>query len=140
MILDYKTGPAKASEWLSERPDAPQLPLYAILAETQTLAGVAFAHVRAGKDLGLTGLATSADVGIKVGRNAPQNLEQQVEEWRQVLTRLAEDFGDGDVRVRPKQYPTTCEFCGQRGLCRVNGAALEDDETEGASVSEVEGG
>ena len=142
VILDYKTGPAKASDWLSERPDAPQLPLYAILAETETLAGVAFAHVRAGKDLGLSGLAVSKDVGIKTGRNAPPNLEQQVEDWRRVLTRLAEEFGGGDVRVRPKQYPTTCEFCGQRGLCRVNGAVLEDDETEGegASVSEVEGG
>ncbi len=140
VILDYKTGHAAASEWMSERPDAPQLPLYAILSETEKLAGVAFAQVRAGKDRGLHGLAVSKDVGIKIGRNAPENLELQVEDWRRVLTRLAEEFAGGDVRVRPKQYPQTCEFCGQRGLCRVNGAALDDDETKGESLSEVEGG
>jgi ATP-dependent helicase/nuclease subunit B len=55
----------------------------------------------------------------------------QVEEWREVLTKLAEQFAAGDARVQPKSYPKTCEYCGQRLLCRVVGATLEETEDEG---------
>ena len=61
------------------------------------------------------------------------SLDAQVEEWRRVLTNLAEDFYHGDVRVRPKRYPLTCEHCGQRMLCRLDGAALEEDDDESAT-------
>jgi ATP-dependent helicase/nuclease subunit B len=133
IIIDYKTGQAKPSDWLSERPDAPQLPLYAVLAEAAQLEAVAFGQVRAGKDMGLQGFATSETAGITMPRQRPSNLEEQVEEWRHVLTSLAEDFYHGDARVRPKSFPTTCAYCAQRLLCRVDAAAFEeemdDDET-----------
>jgi ATP-dependent helicase/nuclease subunit B len=133
IIIDYKTGLAKPADWLTERPDAPQLPLYAILPETQQLEAVAFAQVRAGKEMGLHGFATSRDVLVKTTK-LPQGvatLEVQVEEWRRVLTKLAEDFYRGDTRVRPKNYPVTCAHCGQRLLCRLNAAELGgDEETE----------
>ncbi len=32
VLIDYKTGAAGTKDWLGERPDAPQVPLYAILA------------------------------------------------------------------------------------------------------------
>jgi RecB family exonuclease len=136
IIIDYKTGRAKPSDWLTERPDAPQLPLYAILSEAPQLEAVAFAQVRAGKDMGLHGFATSKDVLVKTAKLPPgvANLEEQVEEWRRVLTKLAEDFYRGDTRVHPKNYPVTCKHCGQRLLCRLDAAALsgdEESETEG---------
>ena len=53
-------------------------------------------------------------------------LEEQVERWRQVLTKLAEDFYRGDTRVRPKNYPATCKHCGQRLLCRLDASLLEE--------------
>lgn len=135
IIIDYKTGAAKPNDWLSERPDAPQLPLYAILSEAERLEGVAFAQVRAGNDRGLRGFATSENAGIKTAK-LEVSLDAQVEEWRRVLSRLAEEFHEGDVRVRPKNYPTTCKHCGQRLLCRLDAAAMQADDDD--SVTEVE--
>ena len=131
IIIDYKTGAAKPGDWLSERPDKPQLPLYAVLSEAVQLEAVAFAEVRAGKDMGLQGFAASETAGIRMPKQHPADLEEQVEEWRQVLTSLAEDFSNGDARVRPKNFPSTCTYCAQRVLCRVDPASFEaemDDE------------
>lgn len=131
IIIDYKTGVAKPNEWLSDRPDAPQLPLYAVLSEAVQLEAIAFGQVRAGKDMGLQGFSISEESGIRMPRQRPANLAEQVEEWRQVLTSLAEDFYTGDTRVRPKSFPTTCTYCAQRLLCRIDAASFEeamDDE------------
>jgi ATP-dependent helicase/nuclease subunit B len=70
-----------------------------------------------------------------------ENFAAQVEEWRDVLTKLAEQFAAGEARVRPKSYPKTCAYCGQRMLCRVSEANLEkiDDEEPGDSPG-VSGG
>jgi ATP-dependent helicase/nuclease subunit B len=130
IIIDYKTGAAKPSEWLSARPQAPQLPLYAVLSEAEQLEAVAFGHIRAGKDMGLQGFATSADAGIRVPRQHPANLEAQVAEWRQVLTSLAEDFYHGDIRIRPKSFPSTCTYCAQRLLCRIDPASFDQEDDE----------
>ena len=136
IIIDYKTGQAKPSDWETERPDAPQLPLYAILSEAPQLEAVAFAQIRAGKDMGLNGYATRSETLMKRPARLPAGiatLEAQVTEWRRVLTKLAEDFYRGDTRVRPKNYPATCKHCGQRLLCRLDAVALSgdhEDETE----------
>jgi ATP-dependent helicase/nuclease subunit B len=130
IIIDYKTGAANPNEWLSNRPDAPQLPLYAVLSDAEKLEAVAFGQVRAGKDMGLQGFAISDESGIRMPKQHPENLDQQVDEWRRVLTSLAEDFYNGDIRVRPKSFPTTCTYCAQRILCRVDAASLEETTDE----------
>jgi ATP-dependent helicase/nuclease subunit B len=140
IIIDYKTGAAAPKDWLTERPDAPQLPLYAILSQAPVLEAVAFGQVRAGKDMGLHGFATSSGALMKTAK-LPQGvatLEEQVEEWRHVLTTLAEDFYRGDTRVRPKKYPETCKHCGQRLICRIDVTEREDDSDE--ADGEVMGG
>lgn len=84
--------------------------------------------------MGLQGFSTSDRSGIRIPKQRPADLKEQVEEWRRVLTSLAEDFAGGDIRVRPKRYPTTCSYCAQRLLCRIDPASfeeeLDDDETE----------
>ncbi|NYF80445.1 PD-(D/E)XK nuclease family protein [Granulicella arctica] len=140
VILDYKTGDASPSAWLTERPDEPQLPLYAVLSESTDIAGVAFAKVRVGKDMELHGYETQSGILLKSAKlkDAP-TLEDQVEQWRRVLTSLAEDFHGGDIRVRPKKYPTTCEYCTQRLLCRLDISQLEDN-TDDESEAETDRG
>ena len=131
ILLDYKTGQAKPQTWLTDRPDAPQLPLYATLSDATRLQAVAFAQVRIGKDMMLTGYATDDEtLTKKVALTEAPTLEAQVDRWREVLTRLATDFHQGDVRVNPKDYPTTCKHCAQRILCRLDPATLEDDFDE----------
>jgi ATP-dependent helicase/nuclease subunit B len=67
-------------------------------------------------------------------------LAEQVERWREVLVRLAEEFYNGDASVRPKSYPTTCEYCEQRVLCRLDVTSLEEeDEHDGADAADEVG-
>jgi ATP-dependent helicase/DNAse subunit B len=137
LILDYKTSAADPKEWKGERPDQPQIPLYAILAqqEGRHVGGVAFALLRPGKKLELTGYADNTAL-LKPGKAKPAEgatLEDQINSWRVTLTNLASDFAAGITRVDPKKYPDTCKHCGQRILCRLNPdllapTALEDEE------------
>jgi ATP-dependent helicase/nuclease subunit B len=136
VILDYKTGDARAAGWLTDRPDEPQLPLYAVLAGSPRLAGVAFAQVRAGKDMSLHGYQTEDGILPKPTRLNAATLDAQVDEWRHILTQLAEDFHSGDLRVRPKNYPTTCEHCAQRILCRLDLTILHTDPNADAEAEE----
>lgn len=46
-LIDYKTGRATPNSWLGERPDEPQLPLYAVTAKEEVSA-VAFAKLKRG--------------------------------------------------------------------------------------------
>ena len=142
VLIDYKTGHASPDDWLTNRPDAPQLPLYAILSTADRLQGVAFGLVRAGDRRALRGYAAADGVlpGMARMKEAP-TLEAQVARWRQVLVQLAEEFHQGDVRVRPKSYPETCARCGQRLLCRLDVNSMQDEgEERGATASEEDRG
>jgi ATP-dependent helicase/nuclease subunit B len=130
IILDYKTGLAKPADWQGDRPDAPQLPLYAVVSESQQLSGVAFATVRPGLPMGLAGFESQPGVLPKAARLKTASLDAQVEQWRATLTQLAEDFHSGHAEVSPKQYPSTCRYCEQRLLCRLNLTSLEADAIE----------
>ena len=134
LVLDYKTGLAGPTDWHGERPEEPQLPLYAALREPGTVAGIAFASLRAGTEIGLSGLAAGEGILPKAIKSAFETLDDQIADWHRILTYLAQDFAEGDARVRPKSYPKTCEFCQQRILCRLDPASLEelneDEETD----------
>jgi ATP-dependent helicase/nuclease subunit B len=141
VVIDYKTGLASPNDWLTNRPDAPQLPLYAILSDPEQLKGVAVGLVRAGEGMDLKGYATAPGVLRKATPMKFASLEEQVAEWQRVLERLAEDFASGDARVAPKKYPTTCTRCAQRILCRLDVSLLENgEEEEGESAAEVNRG
>jgi ATP-dependent helicase/nuclease subunit B len=141
LVIDYKTGRVSTSDWLSERPDAPQLPLYTVVSDAAQLGGVAFARLRVGKEMGWKGFVAGDGVLLKPDRLKTESFTAQVEEWREVLTRLAEQFAAGEAGVRPKSYPKTCTYCGQRLLCRVVGENLEEmDEEETGDSPGVSGG
>ena len=120
VILDYKTSDnLHVEDWDGERPDAPQLPLYAVksglLAE-----GVFYAKLVPGdtKLLGHTGDA----------------LAWREPEWRRVVDQLGSSFVRGDAAVDPKYPGKTCELCDLHSLCRIAevraGAAAEDEAGE----------
>ncbi len=134
VVIDYKTGRTEASGWLTTRPDAPQLPLYAVVAGEEELAGVAFGVVRAGKNMDWKYIASDPTIlGRQAGRPAKMDagsFAEQVEMWRSVLTELATQFATGDARVAPKWFPQTCERCAHRILCRVNPIEVEEMDDE----------
>jgi probable DNA repair protein len=130
IILDYKTGKATPSDWLSDRPNQPQLPLYAVVSGTPHLAGVAFAIIRPGQELALCGYQAHDGVLPKASKLQAASFDAQLEEWHDVLTALAEDFHSGEARVAPKSYPQTCTYCAQRLLCRLDPSTLDADSLD----------
>jgi ATP-dependent helicase/nuclease subunit B len=139
ILIDYKTGKCSTAEWLGDRPDKPQLPLYAIAGELGNVGGIGFASLRPGeKDLWLRGATRTPNVFPPMKRRSAElDFDQQMQEWQETLLDLADSFAAGDAAVGPKKYPKTCEHCGQRLLCRLDPATLmelsdeedfEDDE------------
>ena len=128
VILDYKTGECRPSDWDGSRPDAPQLPIYAVTADA-LVAGVFFGRLKTGA-LGFRGLADSE--GIVPDVKAPDDqppLEETIAEWRTVLDRLGSEFRSGQAIVDPKDPRKTCGNCALPPLCRIRqpAAGLEED-------------
>ena len=143
IIVDYKTGGAKAAQWQGERPDEPQLPLYAVLAnaaEPETpLTDVAFAQIRAGREMAFESFLTKITSEKQAGKRPGLSFEEQLVKWRKVLEDLARQFYRGEARVDPKNYPITCTHCAQRILCRLNPAAFDEDLDEEAAFDPANG-
>lgn len=143
VIIDYKTGGAKAAQWEGARPDEPQLPLYAVItraARPETpLADIAFAQIRAGKEMAFDSLSEKIPAHKPARRKQTKPIEDQLDEWQRVLEDLARAFHSGHAAVDPKHYPKTCEHCAQRILCRLNPAAFDEELDEEASVDSGNG-
>jgi ATP-dependent helicase/nuclease subunit B len=136
VLVDYKTGAdVDPKQWAGPRPDDPQLPLYTLLAEADELKGVAFAKVRAGQQMKWHGYQAEEGI-LPRSRTNVRDVALLAEEWRETLTRLAEDFAAGKADVSPKSFEVNCKRCGQRLLCRVDRSLLEgaaddvEEETE----------
>ncbi len=141
ILIDYKTGKPKYKEWLGERPDEPQLPLYAIAGNVDDLRDVYFAVVRPAADERRLIGAVSGNAG-RILPNSKQPAMSAADadaafgalrhEWRNALEGISLEFLAGVATVSPKESATTCKFCPFSGLCRVaetkQVADTEEDE------------
>ncbi|MBI4006516.1 MAG: PD-(D/E)XK nuclease family protein [Gammaproteobacteria bacterium] len=123
IIIDYKIGDVKVNAWFSERPDEPQLPLYAV-TNAGELAALAFARIKRGVS-GFIGLADGNDIipGIRdvseiKEAQAIANWQELISGWKKILSQLAADFREGDARVSPKNADT-CKICDLHAFCRI---------------------
>lgn len=136
LVIDYKTGACSTGDWLGERPQQPQLPLYSVLLEddAEQVAGVVFAQVRAGHggprlvgagDVGLEthGVAPAADLRGE----APPGWPQLKTQWREALQRLADEFIEGRADVAPYSR-ASCTYCALPALCRIDHRSVADAE------------
>lgn len=131
VILDYKTGKIAPHKWEGERPDDPQLPLYAITtSDDSKLAGIIFAHMKTGS-MGFRGL--QAQPGIAPGAalaGSAAGMQEEIARWRAVLTNLGERFAAGDTSVDPKTHKA-CRNCDLPAFCRIaelrERSAADDD-------------
>ncbi len=146
-VIDYKTGSPSVSGWLGDRPDDPQLPLYALATGDEVMA-VAFACLRKG-GLGFSGLAREEGLlpGVgtvdshRTGGKLHATWEELLEGWREATARLAAEFAAGEARVDPKKRFASCAHCDLAALCRVRealGAAEAGDEGEEGEEGEAE--
>jgi probable DNA repair protein len=123
-LIDYKTGRATPRSWMGERPDEPQLPLYAINAG-ENVTAVAFARLQPGamKFSGFS-LKEKEIPGVR----AAKSWSGLIASWKKELESLASGFAAGDARVDPKNGLASCRYCGLQPLCRVHErlSCLED--------------
>lgn len=115
LLLDYKTGEVRIDDWDSDRPDDPQLPLYAILMNPKP-AAMAFARVSK-KQMALCGVGTWDEAFIQQEDEA--SWQARLAQWEQSLTNIAEEFKAGYAAVAPKYGAHTCQFCDCQLFCRV---------------------
>ena len=126
-IIDYKTGSrVTASDWAGERPDDPQLPLYAVTAP-EAVSALAFAKLRAG-DMKFSGFSLKEKEipGVKQAKS----WGGLVATWKAGLESLASGFAAGDARVDPKKGLATCRNCDLQPLCRVHERLNALDESK----------
>jgi probable DNA repair protein len=113
-VIDYKTGRTTPQEWMGERPDDPQVPLYALNAED--VSAVAFAKLKTG-EMRYMGFSRGKDAIPKV--QTAKNWDALVAGWRRELEVLGAGFAAGEARVDPKKHLETCRKCDLQPLCRV---------------------
>jgi ATP-dependent helicase/nuclease subunit B len=130
VLIDYKTGMAPP-DWRGERPDNPQLPIYALL-RPDALVAVAYGRVNASD---CSFVAETDRAGLFKPRGKPSQLEGHptfgalLATWARRIERIAGEFRDGDARVAPTLR--ACASCHLQPLCRVPSAyAAEGDHDE----------
>lgn len=117
-IIDYKTGKVSMNDWFGDRPLEPQLPLYCL--NTPDAATITFAQVRLA-GVGFVGVSacTSLIPDNKPVTKFADDWEDQRQQWKTSLTRLAESFMAGDATVNPKNGAITCQYCHLQPVCRI---------------------
>ncbi len=130
IIIDYKTGKVEPKKWFGERPEDPQLPLYAIAAK-EPPAAVVFGIIRE-DGCSFNGVVTQQgllpDLPPKETSRtrelveAGQNMPETIQNWRQTLHHLMADFLAGNAAIDPKGGTRICEnsYCELQSLCRVD--------------------
>jgi probable DNA repair protein len=125
LIIDYKTGRhQEINQWFGERPEEPQLPLYALHDAEQTI-GISFAQITTGENIfkGVSHYTLEIE-GIKnlseIKKTNALSWQEQLTSWRMIFTQLSDDFYQGIAKVDPKNKNQTCSRCSLKPLCRVN--------------------
>jgi probable DNA repair protein len=128
LLLDYKTGRISPAAWKGDRPDEPQLPLYAAYGNVEDLSGVLFAKIRAGstgksRNTGFEGRVRDAHAQLSADFGAKQVIvtdpysDAMRDGWARALENLALEFLDGLATVTPRE-PQVCNYCALPALCR----------------------
>jgi probable DNA repair protein len=127
VLIDYKTGRVSL-DWRGERPDNPQLPVYALL-RPESLVAVAYGMVNAG-DCGFVAEYSRPAV-FKPSRRRPSSMEGMADFpslialWSQRIEGIAAEFAAGHAAVAPTVR--ACSSCNLQALCRIP-SALDDQE------------
>jgi ATP-dependent helicase/nuclease subunit B len=126
ILIDYKTGSAHP-DWRGERPDNPQLPVYALLS-AQSLIAVAYGNVNAAEPCFVyeSERADTFRPGARVtSLEGAGDLAALLEIWSVRVEALAAGLAHGQAQVAPTA--SACRYCRLQGLCRVP-SALDDEE------------
>ncbi len=125
LLIDYKTGQVSAAAWQGERPDEPQLPLYAVYGNVENVSGLLFAQIRT-QDSKFIGRIQDARSQLFADLKDSSPLvkypyeNSMHDQWQSALAALAEEFAQGLARITPTHGEKTCEHCPLPSLCRIH--------------------
>ncbi len=133
-VIDYKTGRTNSlATWLGDRPQHPQLPLYALAlirdsGNNEIIGCMAYGRVRHA-DCGYQGISIHHEFHHKTGGSRVVKLSKGLANeawsswpellayWNTRLERIARSFSEGWAEVNPRDN-TVCKNCNLTGLCR----------------------
>jgi ATP-dependent helicase/nuclease subunit B len=128
VLIDYKTG-IVSPDWRGDRPDNPQLPVYALL-RPESLVAVAYGMVNAAK-CGFVAEHARPTV-FKPSSRKPSSMEGMpdfpslIALWSVRIEVIAAEFAAGHAEVAPTLR--ACSSCNLQPLCRIP-SALDDQES-----------
>ena len=136
-LIDYKSGTVTPKQWEGERPQDPQLPLYAVNS-AEPVSAVVFAKLKTG---GMRFMGYSREDKAIPGVKQYKNWEGLMGGWKEELHRLGSAFASSEAAVDPKKLGQTCRYCELQPLCRVHErfSALTLDQGEDSAIAD-EGG
>ena len=124
LLIDYKSGVQTALKLEGQRPEEPQLLVYAASLDDD-VAGLFFAQVKP-RDLRLKGISQQRHVAGQ-GNLVKKDWDTFLLQGKANVHQLASQFKAGYAAVDPRPY--ACDFCSQKPLCRIHEQPpAEDDE------------
>lgn len=121
VIIDYKTGQAHLSDWFTDRPDNPQMLLYA-LAYQPSPTGLAYGQLNANKlrFLGIIKQDTEwPGMLLSDKKNELPPWSILLEQWRHSIQQLIRRTEHASPILNPKYGALTCNQCHLHSLCRI---------------------
>jgi probable DNA repair protein len=118
LIIDYKSGSPSLGDWKGERPNEPQLPLYALTYNNSEIGidtdinstdippvkGISFAQINAKAQqfvgAGEANLAQGIPSLEKNRSGLPKTWEDAKAQWQQALNQLVAEYCNGDTPVK----------------------------------------
>lgn len=136
-IIDYKTGiAAPIVHWWGERPRAVQLALYTLAWRDRQpdvpVRAAVLGQMRRG-NLRAAGLYADEAARFSPRPARKERTDPVVDwpareaDWARTMRALADRFADGDAPVAPRES-ALCRTCARQALCRIDDAALADED------------
>jgi probable DNA repair protein len=122
LVIDYKTGASNPLAVLGERPEEPQLAMYAL--SVANVQAIAFARVKH-DDCRIVGWSNPSRAGhaateryLRPPPPQGQTWAAVLDAWRTTLTHLSNEFMGGVADVSPRSA-ATCRQCDLHAVCRI---------------------
>ncbi|MDP3560362.1 MAG: PD-(D/E)XK nuclease family protein, partial [Legionellaceae bacterium] len=116
-IIDYKTSLPGSASWRSERPQDPQLLLYALSDERIVALWYSALKQQKIQIKGISAVKIHPDIGALRKDEHWEDLQKQ---WQHHLEQLAQEIHEGKCSPTPHQA-ALCQRCAYKGLCRKQG-------------------
>ena len=125
LLIDYKSGELTVRKLDGERPEEPQLFVYAASLE-EDVAGLFFGQLKA-REARLKGISKTRQIA-GAGNQVSKDWDAFLVEGKRKVYQLAEQFRNGYAAVNPLKG--ACDYCAQKPFCRIYEARTAE-EAEG---------